>query len=229
MEVRLRSPPLTPLRKKPPAQSRDGWMAQQVCSCYKQEARNPNALVRKPNRESLHCKFNRPGRASRSILPYPQRLQAASPTKTTPQPPLTNDCVLAGVQAQCGGHHIHAPQLVLVRHVARQAQHGGVVQRLMHGQRFVQQVVLWGAYGCMVWKLSRALPCRWSVGQPRCLSSRPHTADQCCRLLHQAQLACMTKPTRRFSALVSGWPLKPAEPSTRSSFCARPPAHFGGG
>ena len=41
---------------------------------------------------------------------------------------------------------------------------------------------------------------------------------------HQALPTCMTKPTRRFSALVRGWPLKAAAPSTRSRFCARPPA-----
>ena len=83
----------------------------------------------------LACK-----RANVSLPAGPLHLLPALPAKSTlgtpvctapqppPSPPLTNDGVLAGVQAQRRGHHLHPPHLVLMRHVARQAQHGGVVQ-----------------------------------------------------------------------------------------------------
>jgi hypothetical protein len=78
---------------------------------------------------------------------------ASTPTHTQPQlasrltaDPLpeeaSNDCVLALTQAQRCDSQVYATQLVLMGHVARQAQHGGVVQSLLHGQALVEQVVL---------------------------------------------------------------------------------------
>ena len=53
-----------------------------------------------------------------------------------------DDGVAALGEAQRGNGGVHARQLVGAGHGARQAQHGGVVQRLVHRQRLVQQVVL---------------------------------------------------------------------------------------
>ena len=55
---------------------------------------------------------------------------------------LTHDGVLALVQAQGVDDVVHALGLLLGGHAAGQPQHGRVVQRLVHRQRLVQQVVL---------------------------------------------------------------------------------------
>ena len=55
---------------------------------------------------------------------------------------LTNNGVLAFVQAQSSYDMVHALHLLLSAHGAGQPQHGCEIQRLVHGQGLIEQVIL---------------------------------------------------------------------------------------